>query len=85
MNEAEKELQFYKSNPKQYAKLVKQIANLKTTDEGFLERKRKLIQGAKERVLPLKAQAIKEFKRVNNIQKGNLDEWKKYIGDVEND
>ena len=38
-----------------------------------------------EGVLPLKAQAIKEFKRVNNIQKGNLDEWKKYIGDVEND
>lgn len=36
-------------------------------------------------VLPLKAQAIKEFKRVNRIQKGNLDEWKKYIGDVEND
>lgn len=38
-----------------------------------------------EGVLPLKAQAIKEFKRVNKIQKGNLDEWKKYIGDVEND
>ena len=36
-------------------------------------------------VLPLKAQAIKEFKRVNKIQKRNLDEWKKYIGDVEND
>ena len=38
-----------------------------------------------EGVLPLKAQAIKEFKRVNKIQKGNLDEWKKYIGDVENE
>ncbi len=49
MNEEEKEIQFYKSDPKQYAKLVKQIANLKTTDEGYLERKRKLIQGAKER------------------------------------
>lgn len=48
MSEEEKEIQFYKSNPKQYAKLVKRIANLKTTDEGFLERKRKLIQGAKE-------------------------------------
>ena len=49
MNEEEKELQFYKSDPKRYAELVKQIANLKTTDEGFLERKRNLIQGAKER------------------------------------
>lgn len=49
MSEEEKEIQFYKSNPKRYAELVKQIANLKTTDEGFLERKRKLIQGAKER------------------------------------
>lgn len=42
-------------------------------------------QARREGVLPLKAQAIKEFKRVNKIQKGNLDEWKKYIGDVEND
>ena len=42
-------------------------------------------QARQEGVLPLKAQAIKEFKRVNNIQKGNLDEWKKYIGDIEND
>jgi phage protein len=42
-------------------------------------------QVRQEGVLPLKAQAIKEFKRVNKIQKGNLDEWKKYIGDVEND
>jgi phage protein len=42
-------------------------------------------QARQEGVLPLKAQAIKEFKRVNRIQKGNLDEWKKYIGDVEND
>lgn len=47
MNEEEKEIQFYKSDPKQYAKLVKQIANLKTTDEGYLERKRKFIQEAK--------------------------------------
>ena len=47
--EEEKEIQFYKSNPKQYAKLVKQIASLKTTDEGYLEKKRKFIQGAKER------------------------------------
>ena len=51
MSEAEKEIQFYKSNPKEYAKLVKQIANLKTTDEGYLERKRKLIQGAKEKAI----------------------------------
>lgn len=49
MSEAEKEIQFYKSNPKKYAKLVKQIANLKTTDEGFLERKRKLIQGGQKK------------------------------------
>lgn len=42
-------------------------------------------QARQEGVLPLKAQAIKEFERVNKIQKGNLDEWKKYIGDVEND
>lgn len=42
-------------------------------------------QARQEGVLPLKAQAIKEFKRVNKIQKGNLYEWKKYIGDVEND
>lgn len=42
-------------------------------------------EARQEGVLPLKAQAIKEFKRVNKIQKGNLDEWKKYIGDVEND
>lgn len=42
-------------------------------------------QARQEGVLPLKAQAIKEFKRVNKIQKGNLDEWEKYIGDVDND
>lgn len=42
-------------------------------------------EARQEGVLPLKAQAIKEFKRVNKIQKGNLDEWKKYIGDVENE
>lgn len=47
MSEEEKEIQFYKSNPKQYAELVKRIANLKTTDEGSLGRKRKLIQGVK--------------------------------------
>ena len=34
-------------------------------------------QARQDGVLPLKAQAIKEFKRVNRIQKGNLDEWKK--------
>lgn len=49
MSELEREKDFYKNNPKRYAELVKQIANLKTTDEGYLERKRKLIQGAKER------------------------------------
>lgn len=38
-------------------------------------------EARREGVLPLKAQAIKEFKRVNKIQKGNLDEWKKYLGD----
>ena len=42
-------------------------------------------EARQEGVLPLKAQAIREFKRVNKIQKGNLDEWKKYIGDVDND
>ena len=42
-------------------------------------------QARQDGVLPLKAQANKEFKRVNKIQKGNLDEWKKYIGDVDND
>ena len=42
-------------------------------------------EARQEGVLPLKAQAIKEFKRVNKIQKGNLDEWKKYLGDVDND
>lgn len=49
MSEEEKEIQFYKSNPKRYAELVKQIANLKTTDEGFLERKRKLIKRGKRK------------------------------------
>ena len=49
MSELEREKDFYKNNPKRYAELVKQIANLKTTDEGYLERKRKFIQGAKER------------------------------------
>lgn len=46
MNEEEKELQFYKSNPKKYAKLVKQISGLKTTDkEKYLKAKRELIKG----------------------------------------
>jgi hypothetical protein len=46
MNEEEKELQFYKSNPKKYAKLVKQISGLKTTDEEkYLKAKRELIKG----------------------------------------
>ena len=46
MSEAEKEIQFYKSNPKQYAKLVKQISGLKTTDkEKYLKAKRELIKG----------------------------------------
>lgn len=49
MSELEREKDFYKNNPKRYAELVKQIAHLKTTDEGYLERKRKLIQGSKER------------------------------------
>lgn len=49
MSELEREKDFYKNNPEKYAELVKQIANLKTTDEGYLERKRKLIRGAKER------------------------------------
>ena len=38
-------------------------------------------EARQEGVLPLKAQAIREFKRVNKIQKGNLDEWKKYLVD----
>ena len=38
-------------------------------------------EARQEGVLPLKAQAIREFKRVNNIQKGNLEEWKKYLVD----
>ena len=38
-------------------------------------------EARQEGVLPLKAQAIKEFKRVNKIQNGNLDEWKKYLID----
>lgn len=42
-------------------------------------------QARQEGVLQLKAQAIEELKRVNKVQKGNLDEWKKYIGDVENE
>ena len=43
-----KKIQFYKSNPKKYAKLVKQIANLKPLMKVTLK-ERKLIQGAKER------------------------------------
>lgn len=38
-------------------------------------------EARQEGVLPLKAQAIREFKRVNKIQNGNLDEWKKYLID----
>lgn len=38
-------------------------------------------EARQEGVLPLKAQAIREFKRVNKIQNGNLDEWKKYLVD----
>lgn len=46
MSESEKEIQFYKSNPKRYAELVKQIAGLKTTDkEKYLKAKRELIKG----------------------------------------
>nr|DAJ64108.1 MAG TPA: hypothetical protein [Caudoviricetes sp.] len=46
MSEAEKEIQFYKSNPKEYAKLVKRISELKTTDkEKYLKAKRELIKG----------------------------------------
>lgn len=46
MNEEEKEIQLYKSNPKEYAKLVKQISGLKTTDkEKYLKSKRELIKG----------------------------------------
>lgn len=46
MSEAEKEIQFYKSNPKRYAELVKQISRLKTTDkEKYLKAKRELIKG----------------------------------------
>lgn len=42
-------------------------------------------QARQEGVLQLKDQAIEELKRVNKVQKGNLDEWKKYIGDVESE
>lgn len=46
MSEAEKEIQFYKNNPERYAKLVKQISGLKTTDkEKYLKAKRELIKG----------------------------------------
>ena len=46
MSEEEKEIQFYKSNPKKYAVLVKQISELKTTDkEKYLKSKRELIKG----------------------------------------
>ena len=46
MSESEKEIQFYKSNPKRYAELVKQISGLKTTDkEKYLKAKRQLIKG----------------------------------------
>ena len=46
MSKAEKEIQFYKSNPKKYAELVKRISELKTTDKGkYLKSKRELIKG----------------------------------------
>lgn len=46
MSESEKEIQFYKSNPKKYAELVKRISELKTTDkEKYLKSKRELIKG----------------------------------------
>ena len=46
MSESEKEIQFYKSNPKKYAELVKRISELKTTDkEKYLKAKRELIKG----------------------------------------
>lgn len=46
MSEAEKEIQFYKSNPNKYAELVKRISELKTTDkEKYLKSKRELIKG----------------------------------------
>lgn len=48
MNEEEKEIQFYKSNPKKYAELVKRISELKTTDkEKYLKSKRELIKEVK--------------------------------------
>lgn len=42
-------------------------------------------EARKDGIKPMRSQAIEELKRVNKVQKGNLDEWKKYIGDVEND
>lgn len=46
MSELEKEKEFYKNNPEKYAKLVKQISELKTTDkEKYLKSKRELIKG----------------------------------------
>ena len=46
VSELEKEKEFYKNNPEKYAKLVKQISGLKTTDkEKYLKSKRELIKG----------------------------------------
>lgn len=46
MSELEKEKDFYKNNSERYAKLVKQISELKTTDkEKYLKSKRELIKG----------------------------------------
>lgn len=48
MSELESEKDFYKNNPERYAKLVKQISGLKTTDkEKYLKSKRELIKGVK--------------------------------------
>ena len=48
MSELEREKQFYKNNPELYAKLVKQISGLKTTNkEKYLKSKRELIKGVK--------------------------------------
>lgn len=48
MSELEKEKEFYRNNPERYAKLVKQISGLKTTDkEKYLKSKRELIKEVK--------------------------------------
>lgn len=48
MSELEREKQFYKNNAELYAKIVKQISGLKTTDkEKYLKSKRELIKEVK--------------------------------------